>query len=230
MNERISLERSRQKAFTLIELLVVIAVIGMLAGMILAVTYGVNTTKTKKLAYAELNQVAAAIESYKARYGTYPPDNTNSVHINPLYFELVGTIFTNDTSPGRGGWGYVTLDGSFFIPTNRVATVFHVAGFVNSSTSARGDDERPAPVNFLKELKLKQVSTNNGARVLACSVGWDGIGGSLNTVHSNCPWRYRSSNPTNNASTFDLWVDLFLQDNTNRINNWSKKPQVVFVP
>jgi prepilin-type N-terminal cleavage/methylation domain-containing protein len=226
MNELIPNKTSRT-AFTLIELLVVIAVIGILAGMILVVSGRVQVSRAKSLANAELTQVATAIVAYKEKFGIYPPDNAMNVLTNPLYFELVGTILANE--PGRG-WGYRTLDGSFWIPTNVVSFFFGVDGFVNSSTSLRGDDERPAPVNFLKELTPNQVGivTNENqrisARVLVCSIGWEG------TIPDQAPWRYNSSRPTNNAGTFDLWVDLLLKDSTNRLSNWSKTQQIIRAP
>jgi hypothetical protein len=40
--------------------------------------------------------------------------------------------------------------------------------------------------------------------------------------------RYVSSSPTNNASTYDLWVDVLVGGKTNRISNWSKDPQLVY--
>ena len=40
------------------------------------------------------------------------------------------------------------------------------------------------------------------------------------------PWRYVSSNPTNNPGEFDLWVDIIVGGKTNRICNWSDKPPI----
>ncbi|HOW79554.1 MAG TPA: hypothetical protein PK406_08895, partial [Verrucomicrobiota bacterium] len=44
------------------------------------------------------------------------------------------------------------------------------------------------------------------------------------------PWRYNSSNPTNNPNSFDLWMDIAVGGKTNRICNWSDKPLVVSAP
>jgi hypothetical protein len=41
------------------------------------------------------------------------------------------------------------------------------------------------------------------------------------------PWRYVSSNPTNNTGSYDLWMDIKFGGKTNRISNWSPDPQVV---
>jgi hypothetical protein len=40
-------------------------------------------------------------------------------------------------------------------------------------------------------------------------------------------FRYVSSNPTNNPTTFDLWIDVLIAGKTNRISNWSKDPEIV---
>ncbi len=40
-------------------------------------------------------------------------------------------------------------------------------------------------------------------------------------------WNYVSTNPTNNSSEFDLWMDVTWSGKTNRISNWSKDPQVM---
>ncbi len=44
------------------------------------------------------------------------------------------------------------------------------------------------------------------------------------------PWRYNSSNPTNNPGTYDLWVDVIIDGKTNRFGNWSKEPVLVNKP
>ena len=84
-----------RRGFTLIELLIVIAIIAILAAMIIPVTGAVNRAKIKSKAHAELEHVATAIELYKAKLGHYPPDNPGYPALNQLYFELVGTTFTN---------------------------------------------------------------------------------------------------------------------------------------
>jgi hypothetical protein len=38
------------------------------------------------------------------------------------------------------------------------------------------------------------------------------------------PWNYVSSNPTNNPTEFDLWMDVTWRGTTNRISNWSEDP------
>src|SRR5262249_49745305 len=88
-------ERVSKAAFTLIELLVVIAIIALLAGLTLTVTYGINRTKMRSLAKAELAQIVSDIERYKAKTGVYPPSDPGNAALNALYYELGGTVLTN---------------------------------------------------------------------------------------------------------------------------------------
>jgi prepilin-type N-terminal cleavage/methylation domain-containing protein len=220
------------RAFTLIELLVVIAIIGLLAAMIFPITGAVNRAKIKELTRAELSQVETAIESYKAKYGFYPPDNppnpapATPVYVHQLYYELLGTT--------NSGTAFTTLDGSASIKISDVPLTFGtgIDGFVN--TTKGGGDEGALAKSFLKGLKPGQIGElPNGAKILVCSVPWPkdnpyqptGVAG----VPGLNPWRYVSSNPTNNASSFDLWADVIIGGKTNRISNWGQ-PKFVNTP
>ena len=221
----------RKVAFTLIELLVVIAVIGILAALIVPVGRGIKNKEMKSVAMTELHEIETAINSYhdNGRLGSYPPDNPTNSIMNPLYFELGGTV--------RSGPGptFTTLDGSGRITSADAQTYFGVGGFPNSSTSAQGTDDAPAPVNFIKDLKPNQIGAvpdpASPIKILVCSVGWP-----LNWPSQPLPyaadkgvnpWNYVSTNPTNNPGSFDLWVDLIIDKKTNRISNWSTTPQIV---
>jgi prepilin-type N-terminal cleavage/methylation domain-containing protein len=191
------------KAFTLIELLVVISIIAILAALLFPVLGRISENRSKKVAAAELSLVHTAIEAYKATYNMYPPDNKTNPALNALYYELVGT--TNN------GVVYSPLDGRITnaVTAANIAAKFAVGGFVNSSTSVRGTDDRPAPVTFLKEVKPDQLGGGGGVTLLVCS-------------ENGVPWSYNSSHPTNNPASFDLWVDLKVGSKTNRISNWSR--------
>ena len=60
-------------AFTLIELMMVLLVITILAALLLAAIGGVWGTANATRVYAELTQLGAALDSFKAKYGCYPP-------------------------------------------------------------------------------------------------------------------------------------------------------------
>ncbi len=215
-------------AFTLIELLVVISIMGLLAALILPTMGALKAKATVARTQTELAQMATAIDAYKAGKGFYPPDNPGNFMVNPLYFELAGTVLTNN------GSRYQTLDGTARLPVKQVPSTFGVSGFLNCSKGG-GDADAPVAASFLKGLNPKQVGElttaidqNTDIKLLVASVGWPerwptqpvpGRPG-LN------PWRYVSTNPTNNPNTYDLWVDIIVQGKTNRVSNWSDKPQL----
>jgi prepilin-type N-terminal cleavage/methylation domain-containing protein len=215
----------RARAFTLIELLVVIAVISLLAAMIFPITGAVTRNRIRSRTRAELEQLVTAIEAYKAKLGHYPPDNPVNVSRNQLYFELMGT--TNN------GTVYVTRDGSARIQDSPadfqafLGPATTVNGFVNSTKKSSGDESRTA-INFLPGgLKSTQVAEVTGQpvddlKIIVCSI--------LGPNNSLNPWRYNSSNPTNNPNSFDLWADVVINGKTNRISNWSREPLTVTQP
>lgn len=203
-------------AFTLVELLIVIAVIALLAALVVGLA-GVAGTRMKiSRVQGELAQLESAIESYKAKKGSYPPDNPANSGTNALYYELVGT--TND--PVTGNFG--TLNGQDAITVAMLTANFgtNIDGFVNSSRASKSDENFDVQ-NFYKQVKpgqLKEIQP--GIRILAVPV--DGPGKPpIN------PWHYVSSHPINNPESFDLWADILVGGKTNRICNWSKSPIVV---
>jgi prepilin-type N-terminal cleavage/methylation domain-containing protein len=219
----------RLGGFTLIELLIVISIIAILAGLLFPLAGVVNRNKIKAKARAELAFVIMAIENYKSKLGHYPPDNPVFPARNQLYFELLGT-----TNVGNG---FSTLDGSARILNSEFADAYGnpgINGFVNSS-GARGGDEGRVARRFLPDLKPGNegvIPPRQDVKYLLCSVTWDNpnlASWPLGVAKLN-PFRYNSSNPTNNPSTYDLWVDVVIAGKTNRISNWSKEPLIVSVP
>ncbi len=89
---------------------------------------------------------------------------------------------------------------------------------------------------FLRsDLKPNQVCSVAGypmLKLLACSIpGPYNVVTPASIVPANAnPFRYNSSNPTNNPNSYDLWVDIVISGKTNRINNWSSEPIIVGTP
>ena len=219
-------------AFTLIELLVVISIISVLAGLIIGGLGAAKKKQNRDTARAELEQIKAAIDSYHDKYGSYPPGNQNNVAVNydplslsQLYYELSGV--THNVAAQT----YTTLDGATTISEANYTTAFGVAGIVNVSKGG-GEDAVPAK-NFLTGLKAKQINNyvSNGivpnTTVLITSVGGPDDNYKPLGVSALNPFRYnpgyKSVSPTNNPSSYDLWVDLVIGGKTNRINNWNAK-------
>jgi type II secretory pathway pseudopilin PulG len=220
-------------------MLVVIAVIALLASLIFPVTKAINKNKILNTAKVEMRQIESRIESYKAKLGYYPPDNPGLPATNQLYFELIGTYLTNATPGGIpfAGGVYVTLDGSAYIPPGKSGPFqaafgqnTTVSGFMNC-TRGTGGDEAATAVNFCKDISAAQFATLAfpSFNVLAGYFGAP-MAGPIMMVDSSGkklnPWRYNSSSPTNNPNSYDLWIDVLIDNKTNRICNWSTHPLV----
>ena len=225
-------------AFTLIELLVVISVMAVLSAMLFSVLRAVNQKKLVSRARGELAQVQACIDAYKTKLGYYPPDNRNPVNsqlspgLNQLYYELAGTIFTNNT--------YISKDHTAPTLTPALVSAFFGAGVTGFVNLDHGNiDEGRAALEFVHTLRANQMAditlSNQAtrmsitARLLMCTVpGPDPNRPPLGSGSSAFnPWRYNSSFPTNNPASYDLWADISLGTKVVRICNWSSQPITV---
>jgi hypothetical protein len=184
----------------------------------------------------ELTQMESYINSYKAKLGHYPPDNRDPntgvllAGLNPLYYELAGTTNSGPNTT------FGTIDRTVAMTPGQITAFFgpNVTGFINSTKP--GGDEAAVAQKFLVELKPGQIADASGGggqgRILVCTVpGTDPNVPPLvdvnNPTHPLNPWRYNSSSPTNNTTTFDLWVDIVISGVTNRICNWSPQPLIL---
>jgi prepilin-type N-terminal cleavage/methylation domain-containing protein len=222
-------------AFTLIELLVVIAIMGVLASLIFPVVGAVKKHQYVYNARAEMAQLETAIDRYKAAYGFYPPDNHRNPAqplVNQLYYELTGTTYTNENSPVYQSLNDASVPQLTGGTGGDVENAFGVGGFMNCSKPGGGESTGVAR-NFLPDLKPKQVwnkFTNNSVPVtlIISSVGGpDATYRPLDPLQQDLnPWRYNSSNPTNNPGSYDLWIQLGFGGKINLVCNWSKQVQV----
>lgn len=222
-------KRKDRSGFTLIELLVVISIIGVLA----ALTVGLGGLAGRKGKEAriqtEMAKLTSAIENYKANMGFYPPDHraqdpanpSQSVSIpapNQLFYELSGTIFTNNSFmvPGRPE----------AISAGNVGYWFGSPGFSNSARD-------PKDLKFTEPFKVSEFdgyqTLSGGVPLYVLSVPAPATptwGRKFNGKAVN-PWLYVSTNPTNNPDRFDLWTESVIGGQTIRISNWEKDPVVL---
>ena len=208
----------------------VIAIIGVLAGFTVPVLDAVKKRQVLSHTRAELGQLDAAIKSYHATYGFYPPDNhvvpfsSTNYTVNQLYYELAGVVLTI-----TNGNNFHTLDGRATISDTDAQNTFGVPGFVNCTKPGSAEDTAQAK-SFLAGLRPGQLGTNGTSLAtiiyLDASVGGPDSDYSPPGVSGLNPWRYNSSNPTNNPGAFDLWVQLSINGTKYLICNWNKTVQV----
>lgn len=217
-----------KSAFTIVELLVVIAIIAVIAAIFVGVGNNVSIKSRIQLAQAEEGMLAAAIDSYNARYGFYPSSSgLGTPSPNPLYYELIGTTVSNNVSAGTVT--YTTLDDRSTISTNNTAAYFGVLGFINC-TKGSGDDAHPA-LAFLSSLNPDRAAKNNaGVYVITTAAASDATyqplpGYSTLSGHPANPWNYRYPG-TNNPNSYDLSLQLFVGGKTYLICNWTRSVQV----
>ncbi len=240
-------------AFTLVELLVVISIIAVLAGLVVGIAPAASKRMREARIRAELDALVTAIESYKAKYGVYPPDNFDPVRkvsnpaMNPLYYELTGVLADNV----RGV--LMTSDENTLISPNDFQKYFGREGVLNSV--ARIPAPTPAEQNKMDKEQKKRLMRHEfkssqyaeifrsktapgyvDLEVLAAGSSGDASGKkgggffwpprlpiNQHPVQTNPglnPWRYVSTNPTNNPGRFDLWAEIREGDSTNIVGNW----------
>ena len=233
--------------FTLIELLVVIAIIGILAGLTVALSGKVAYAKKIKPTQTLLAELELTIEGYKKDRGSYPPNSDRNGRVNvqgtstkivvpamnPLFYELTGTVFNPQTK------SYTSSQGGAGLFPQQCRSFFGVKGFSNVT-------QNPGKTKSFIELesdKFDPISENPAVNLLLAPVNWplktndDSLeryrpiqseetinGTKIRTLN---PWQYRAPG-IKNSKSFDLWADVLVGKKVYRIGNWGKRePEVV---
>jgi prepilin-type N-terminal cleavage/methylation domain-containing protein len=248
-----------QGAFTLIELLAVISIIAVLAGMVVGLAPVAAARMKEARVRGELAGLVTAIESYKSRFGIYPPDNNYTLNpagngptqvdpvMNTLYYELTGALVDNLRA------SFITADDEVEVSSNDLLSRLGREGIVNALPRVQGGGavltpaERQlkrrlfnAPLKEYQSCEIFRRKVDPGyldLELLAVGHGGDasgkkgaGVAWPLNDprfpppVASNPslnPWRYVSTNPTNNPTSFDLWAEIIVKGERKIIGNWN---------
>ena len=217
---------SRATAFTLIELLVVIGIIALLAALVVGGTKYTGTKMKENRVRTELKALLTAIEAYHAKFNHYPPDHVDPITkmVNPvtnsLYYELTGVIVEDRPTGGT----FRSPNRSERINPSVLPQYFGVDGIENAATTAK----EVKPFISLKSGQYAAIkaATPNEAEldVLVVPVPWplNRTADQPTTVPGLNPWRYVSTQPTNNPASFDLWAEYVEGGKVKVICNWSE--------
>lgn len=205
-------------AFTLIELLVVISIIALLAGLVVGGAGMAGAKARISRCSSDLQRLSTAINEYKDKLGFFPPDNTNNPAQNQLFYELSGTLRTGPANSRS----FQTLDTSKSITAAQVQTYFGTDGFLNAN------EDKQEVKSFLKfkSEQHKLINENPDIEVLVSPVPWNPKYTPVPVKDYNRknnllnPWRYVSTQATNNSTSFDLWVEYYSGGKLTLIKNW----------
>jgi len=216
----------RSSAFTLIELLVVIGIIALLAALVVGGTKYTGTKMKENRVRTELKALITAIEAYHAKFNHYPPDHVDPITkmVNPvtnsLYYELTGVIVEDRPTGGT----FRSPNRSEKFGSFALQQYFGVDGIENAGTTAK----EVKPFISLKSGQYAAIkaATPNEAEldVLVVPVPWplNRTADQPTTVPGLNPWRYVSTQPTNNPASFDLWAEYVEGGKVKVICNWSE--------
>ncbi len=168
---------------------------------------------------AERAQLESAIEAYRKALGHYPPDHVLSRQplvvdgvTNQLFYEISGTVF----NPASRRF---ECERCTAVSSRTLAAYFHVEQFSNVVTApAVARSFLPATDVFIGELtgKIPGLKT----------FGYAPLPEEVDPETANefviSPWRYVTTQPTNNPGRFDLWIEVNVNDQHLVVGNWKR--------
>jgi prepilin-type N-terminal cleavage/methylation domain-containing protein len=244
-----SIPGSSARAFTLVELLVVISIIATLAGLVVGLAPTVGERMKESRIRAELAELQFAIESYKAKFGIYPPDHgsylsgtqadqqpgTRSLSgSSPLYYELSGVFVDNANGV------FLTADTKQSLSPVDIQRHFGRDGFINAALLNRRR-QFTHRLNDRQHAGISRKADAGGLEVLAVGFITDstskrGSGFPWPTdaktlaqypapIPANPglnPWHYVSTSPVHNPGGYDLWAEYFVRGERRILANWKQ--------
>jgi hypothetical protein len=168
---------------------------------------------------AERAQLESAIEAYRRAFGHYPPDHVLSRQplvvdavTNQLFYEISGTVFN---PAGR----CFECERCTAVSGPTLAAYFQVERFSNVVTApAVARSFLPATDVFIGELTEKIPGLK--------TFGYAPLPEEVDPETANefviSPWRYVTTQPTNNPGRFDLWIEVDVNNQHLVVGNWKR--------
>ena len=221
-----------RRGFTLVELLVVIVIIGILASLVVGLSGTAGRKMRESRTRAELTAIGTAIESYKAKFGHYPPDNPKDPALNSLYYELTGCLY----SPARKTFRDPKV--GTVMKVQAIKEHFGVEGFINTARTERELKKFYEPTSkTVRHISEEHGDSDAGeghvkhhsdeVHVLCVPVPWP-LGRDDHPVRHHGkvakginPWRYvAGQSVVHNIGKYDLWAEIVVGDEVLVISNW----------
>jgi prepilin-type N-terminal cleavage/methylation domain-containing protein len=182
-------------AFTLIELLTVIAIIAILASLMIAGFRMATPSKIRNRAAAEMASLSTLIESYNSKKGFYPNDTNRGL-----------------TDPANNNYLITNIPIMLYYELVGSNPPVGLPNLINSG------EERQVFHRNLKETGNK----NSSVRELQ-GIKFLGIPIKSPDSPDFAFWRYDSSSTNrHHPEGFDLWIDLTVNGQRERVANWKE--------
>jgi hypothetical protein len=161
-------------------------------------------------------RLVSALEAYKARFGSYPPDHLLSRQLplvdpvtNTLAYELAGVVYNPTNHMLQLG----SLEPAEAV---YVSNFFQAQGFRNIAPAA-GQVQHFLPAD---QLTVGQLHDDPDVYALRFDPVLEDVNPDVLALLEFSTWRYVSSYPTNNPGQFDLWIDIRAGDKRLTLGNW----------
>ncbi len=132
-----------RSAFTLVEILIVVAIIGILMALAVAGIRAAQRTIQAQAIAMELASLSQSVESYKTKYGSYPPDGSSRAAFESHFRSVFPNILASEFAALYSVGAYPTANSNApvvsGVPTGVMdpaeALVFCLGGFSKSATN-----------------------------------------------------------------------------------------------
>lgn len=144
--------KNRERGFTLVELLIVVAIIGILATILMTNFVGVRQRARDAQRKADLRQMQAALELYRADTGGYPQDTTDYRLNSTTVCALGSQSFSNNSTTYMQKIPCDALSPNYFNSGNYYyysnGVTYTLAACLENTNDGDINDTRTAPTNY----------------------------------------------------------------------------------